>query len=380
MTMFFTLNVTPTNYVGNMMLMWQTMVKAGWLVVSWSDGNVAGGTVNGSPGLGFLGFRTGADGLPIHVASVTGSANNDRAWILLQQPAPVSASAAPYSGRRQLSFQRSTASRFQWRIKYSVGGGYDPNPSTTGTLVQVPGINVSIADEVLLRGGGTDPSPTFADVYDSAAPAVEGTLRCQSMADDGTTGSLNPYGFLSFGYAQGGGATLSHGFLFDPLVFGSVPSGTLDPFVIYIGSTNGRVFRKSSEFDTFQSENNSSASPQAWLRYGQSDGTFTQFGACTWCAYDNSSSNTSTRMTIVPSSLGGNAYTTYEDLFPIMYMREGSIGTAGGFKGVSSFMRWCGNNHQTGETLSVIDPATTRDRIVTDEANVPWDGSTIPLI
>lgn len=377
MTMFFTLNQNPTNYVGSVALMVHTMVKAGWLVLSWSDGVVAGGTVNGSPGAGFLGFRTGSDNLPIITAG-TGTLNNDRAWVLVQQPIGPSGTPVPYSGSRQFIFQRSTAGTSQWRVKYSFSGGYFPVPGTTGTLFITPGINPVVADEVILRGGGTDTGPSF----DGLMPAAgEGQNRVNCMADDGTSGSSTPYGFMMFAIPAGGGS-LSHAFLFDPMVIGSCASGTRDPYVIYIGSSGSSVFAGTLTLasNTFLSENNGYLSPQSWLRVGRTQSAFTQFAACVWGCIGIGGGPSVAFIQSWPNQMGGNSYTTYDDLMPIIYAREAVLGGATGYKGVSSFLKWNANLHQSGETLSISDPGTTRDRIVLDDVNGPWDLVTVPLI
>lgn len=369
MALFFTVNKTPANHVGSVMYLWQTMVNAGWLVLSYSDGLQT--VASGSPGSGFLGFATASDGTPRHTAGDIGGANNSRAWILLTQPIHPSGTAYPYSGSRQFTFQKSTNATNTWRIKYSSSGGYWPNNGGAGTATATPVIATAVNDEAIICGGGSDASPTFGTFLQSTN---EGASRTNCAASDGLSGSAAPYGFYMIVLPNGGG-NVRTAFVFDPMSYGSAAPGDLDPFMIYSMQTNGQGFFVNSDYFT-ASNNTVGLNPRGWLRRGQSDQAYQSIGACWYATFVGGVGNNF----LVPNQIGGNSQNSFDDVAPIVYMRQPSTGGLTGYKGVSALIRWNAANHVAGETLSLTDPGTTRDRICFDDINLPWDGVTVPLI
>lgn len=382
MAFFFVNNQTPANWVGCMMQLWQAMVNAGWLVLSWSDGATAGGTTHGSPGLGFLGFSTSSIGIP-NSAGGLGSANNPDAWILLQQPTSSLSRGLPYGGTRQLTFQLSNAgTRTNWRIKYSLSGGYTV-PGSTGSVTATPSINPSVNDEVLLLGGGTDTAPTFGAAFTNNG-SWEGIVRCHCLADDGTgpaSGSNQPdapFGFVMWGVNQGLGITgmgfsqpINTLFMMDPMEVGTAAPQDLDPFIFY-NDNNGAPFGFNNGGNGWAYDNGSSQfTPRGWMRKGQSNQAFTNLQALIpWNVTQGS----------MPFFFGGNHITGADDVIPIPYTRNSADGGLTGYKGISSLVRWCGTFRQTSDTLSYSVPGFTRDRIIVNVCNLPWDGSSVPLI
>jgi hypothetical protein len=383
MAFFFNINQTPTNWTGCMMQLWQVMVSAGWTVLSWSDGATAGGTTHGSPGAGFLGFSTNSLGIP-NSAGGLGSANNADAWILMQQPTSSLSLGPPYGGVRQLTFQQSkTNDRTSWRVKYSLSGGYT-NPASTGSVTATPSINASINDEVILNGGGTDTNPSFQQLFSNNG-SWEGATRCHAIADDGTgpaSGSIQPnvpFGFVMWGPVQGGqinglnfNMAVNFAYMMDPLEVGSAAPQDKDPFIFYndiSGATflNGALGASSWTTSNFNNQN----APRCWQRYGQSNQTFTNVQACVPFTVDTAGA---------VHSYGGNATTGADDLPPIIYTRNSGDGGLTGYKGISSFVRWNGTLRQTSDTLSVQIPGFSRDRIIVAHCNLPWDGSSVPII
>lgn len=370
MALVFNLNRNPNTWSGCLMELWLTMVNAGWLVMSWSDGT----TAHGSPGAGFLGFTTSSAGRPLDTGGA-GSAQNNFAWILLQQPAPSGSIGAPYGGTRQISWQRSNTNSLNWRVKYSVTGTYS-NPSTAGTATATPGANAATNDEVIMWGGGTDASPTFAGIFTSAG-GWEGFTRCHSMADNGlgATGSQMavPYGFAMWCPSQGGSITtgntaILHGQVYDPQQQGTAVSVDIDPFVWYL-DLNGSAFYYNA---ALTNDSNGFANPRGWSRKGMTGAAFTGYAY-----YNYRSTNQSLAS---PTNVGGNALSSTEDLLPMVLARRGASGGLSGYKGVSSMMRWIANNHVSGDTLSLSVSGSTRDRIVAGYCALPWDGITVPLI
>jgi hypothetical protein len=387
MAFFFTINQTPSNWVGCMMQLWQTMVNAGWLVLSWSDGSVGGGSTHGSPGAGFLGFSTNSLGIPVSTAATLGSANNPGAWILMQQPTSSLSLAPPYGGTRQLTFQLSYAgTRTDWRIKYSFSGGFYPSPAFTGSVTATPSSSIP-ADEVILRGGGTDTVPTFNSMFSNNG-TYEGMTRANCMADDGTGPSGSqpncPFSFLSFGLVQGGLTSgmsvvnsVNYAFMFDAMQVGTATpnNADIDPFIFY------------NDFSGFPFENNlggaptwtrsslsTTSTPRGWSRRGQTNQTFTNYQAMVPHNFDNGSTQN------LLGVVGGNHITGADELMVVIYTRSSADGGLTGYKGISSLVRWNGTLRQNGDTLSFSQPGFSRDRIIVGQCSVPWDGSTVPIV
>ncbi|MBV8071862.1 MAG: hypothetical protein JO270_18280 [Acidobacteriaceae bacterium] len=374
MAFSFQLNKQPANFVGSMMQLWQTMVQAGWLVLSWSDGT----NVNGSPGPGFLGFTTASDGTP-NSGGGAGSANNGLAWILLQQPAPISGAAPPpYGGTRQLVFQRDPYATYNWRIKYSQLGAYT-NPSTPGNATTTPAPNSTLNDEYLLEGGGTDSSPTFSGMFYNN---YEGTMHCHTMADDGKN-PANPYGFWMVTIPNGLVTYVQGTMLFDPMMSGTAAPGDLDPFIFYSDNNSNEVIYQWGYNNGWHNDTYGNMySPHGWLKKGQSNQSNQPFAALAPGNYNNNllvagrqSAYGQTNM-----SFGSNHISRLDDLWPIIYARRSSQSGLTGYKGFSSMVRGNANPRVTGDTLSIATPGVTRDRFVVNNCNFPWDGVTVPLV
>jgi hypothetical protein len=382
MAFSFNINQTPANWVGCMMQLWQTMVNAGWLILSWSDGS----TAHGSPGAGFLGFTTSSLGIP-NSAGGAGSANNSLAWVLLQQPTYVSGStiAPPYGGVRQFTFQLSSgANRQNWRIKYSMSGGYTA-PGTAGTATVTPGINATVNDELIHMGGGTDAAPTFGTMFSNNGN-YEAITRCHCIADDGKGPSGSqpsvPYGFIMWGPVQGLNTSgmpvnspMNFVLMFDPMEQGSAAPQDLDPFCAY-ADAGGYPFETNLGGNTFWPSDTAGGggfgfSIRGWMRRGQTNQTYTA-----WQALVPYCSNAG----VMVNNFGSNHITGNDDLCPVIYARNSVDGGLTGYKGISSFVRWNGTFRQTSDTLSFSPTGSSRDRIITGQCNIPWDGSTVPLI
>lgn len=364
-----------------MMQLWQTMVNAGWAVLSWSDGS----TVHGSPGAGFLGFSTSSLGIP-NAAGGANSANNSLAWILLQQPQPSGSIGAPYGGTRQFTIQLSSgANRLNWRIKYSMSGGYT-SPATAGTATATPVINAGINDELVHVGGGTDAAPTFAAMFSNNG-SYEGITRCHSIADNGLGPSGSqpsiPYGFVNWGPVQGGNTSglsvasnpTNFVFMFDPMEQGTAAPQDIDPFAAYADASGG-PFSYNNGGNTFWSSDTAGGvgfgfSIRGWMRRGQTNQTYTA-----WQALIPWSVNGGTMV----NHFGSNHITRNDDLCPVIYTKNSADGGLSGYKGISSFVRWQGTFRQVNDTLSTDPSGSTRDRIVVGQCNLPWDGTSVPII
>jgi hypothetical protein len=359
MAFHFRLGKRPASFAGAMQNLFMAMVDAGWTVLSWSDGT----TLHGPPGTGFAGFATGSDGEPNDTYGFTGGANNNYAWILLQQPTAVSgALAPPYGGRRQFIFQRNTGASngWQWLVKYSLSGTYTTNASAPGVINTPSGSSTS--DDVIVHLFDTTLGPNST---------YEGQISSHAGADDGT-GPTSPYGFFLANIHRLGSDVANSLIVFDPMVSGSFPSLERDPFVWYAAGQGTSTARYASDF---QSDSNSGLTPRTWFRYGYAGSTYQKVGACSWLAGDNTP-----YLRGIPGRGSPNwGNNLYDDSFPILYVRRASLGGNAGYKGVSSMLKWTSISRNTGDSLSTTNPGVSRDRVVIGDVSIPWDGSTVPF-
>lgn len=368
----FQLNKSPANFVGSYMYLWQTMVQAGWTVMSWSDGS----TVHGAAGAGFLGFSTASDGTPNHAGGAN-SANNTNAWILMQQPpATAGAWAPPYGGFRQLTFQRGSSTSV-WRIKYSHSGSYTA-PATAGTAAATPVQNATLADEVILAGGGTDAAPTFTTMF--TAGGFEGVMHTHCLADDGSGSS--PYGFCMVTIPNGLGTSVLGNFLFDPLLSGTAAPGDIDPFVFYSDNNSSEVIFSFTITNVAWALDTSGGifSPHGWYRKGQTGSGFQPCAALFPYTFNSYLVAGKNNPNVGGTGMGANHITGLDDIFTIPYVRRSTQTSPTGYKGFSSIMRGNANGRFTGDTLSLVNPGVSRDRLVVNSCNIPWDGVTIPIV
>jgi hypothetical protein len=301
----------------------------------------------------------------------------------MQQPTSSLSRGLPYGGTRQFTFQQSNVStRTQWRVKYSLSGGYYPVPGSTGSVTATPSINPAVNDEVILFGGGTDTVPTFANCFNNGG-AWEGAVRCHCMADDGTgpSGSIpdSPFSWLMFGANQGGNTTgmnftgfpINFAFMFDAMEVGTAAPQDLDPFITYQENSGGAWCFNNGNNNWSAASNNSSNNPSGWMRKGQTNQAFTRLQALIPWTVETAA---------LPGSMGGNHITFADDLIPVVYTRNASDGGLTGYKGISSLVRWNSTTRQTSDTLSISQPGFSRDRIIAALVSLPWDGSSVPVI
>jgi hypothetical protein len=371
MAQHFTTNVTPATHSDSMFRLWMTLASAGWQTIAWSDGT----TPHNTPILNPYPYSSGTIGFTSPSAVANGVDNNS-AWIVMQQP-PQSGTLTvgpPWAGVRQIGWQRSNAgTRTQWRIKYSFSGGYT-SPSSAGTATRMPSVNAGIADEVFIAGGGTDASPTFDFVWSG----TDGGSRVNIMADDGyfVSGSNPyPYGWYVTSWTNGASNGLEAQHMMDPLISGSFPAGELDPFMFGRHNTNLSNY----PLDPYSSQQRFARSESVgchmcWFRKGMQGAQFVGCAAIWWRSGESSSGARDT----YPQFIGANAMSNTEDLLPVPHIRTSTTTTGGfgGFKGLSSLLRYTSSIKTTGTALTVV---TNRDRIVMNKCTLPWDGS-LPLI
>lgn len=268
--------------------------------------------------------RVGAGDRLIVPGTGVGGLANPRASFVLRQPL----AGGPWAAsRRELCFQGSGS--IGWRVKYA------RSPFSGGGLVKSP----SAPDEQFVLGGSSDDDPHFEPWFPING---DGRYRYNVVAQ-----RESPFGFWAGGFGNGGGDPGPGVLLLDPLLLGSFALEDPDPMVLYASATG----------HTLTAEHlGGSDCPRGFLREA-----FVPTPALTWA--------TATGGRLAPGGLRANAFTGKDELLPIPYGR-------GGYKGISTLMRWIGSNRTTGTALS---HAGTRDLIVYRHVALPWDGS-LPLV
>ena len=297
----------------------ELLVAQGWTVLASGDGDALYGAASDILTSG------DGDGTPL----VAGSFANPKAWFRIGHPDTV----------REFTIQHSTAGAndYQFRIKFSFAAGF-----TGGT----PGISqtASAADEVVVKGGGTDAAPTMVTIWASA----NGSWRLKAGADDAA-----PHNMWAYGWANGA---------FTGVASGCLQIETLSQLQATDG--DGTWIRASSAnplYSTLWSDSSIDAG-YAFVAAAVPT-TWTQCGA--YVFYSDSA-------IVIPSSQTTNPITRDDDMFPIFFGRKGSAASPG-FKGVSTQMKWGGVRRKVGETLSTV--AGAQDRICVGDINLPWNGT-----
>lgn len=317
MTQVFTVNQLPaTGAVA--WYNWKTAAKAsGWTVASSGDGTS---------------YNAAADIITSGAAG-GGGLDNTNAWFRIVDPA----------GLREYTIQRTTSATV-WRVKYSASAKFTGgSPSAT----RVP----SATDEGVTVGAGTDASPSGASIMHT-----NGAYYCHMMFTDSA-----PYMFYWIAYPIGGGNTNLFAFLHDTLL--NYDAADQDPLISYIAGPNvGNVL----QIGNYAS---GTAGPWGWLKYGLSGASFVRIPAN---YYQNQSGQA------CPSNMPSNPHSGNDDSLLVPYIRQTSLGAPIGWKGTSSLVRWRGLDRSTGSTIDIAPG--TKNRIVIGHVDLPWDGTTTPLV
>jgi len=292
---------------------------AGWTVTKSSDGTT---------------YNATGDQITLATSGAGGMANNS-AWFIVSSP------SVTYP--RQIAIQRGTTN-LDWKVKYSANSGFG-----TGTSTQMP----AAADEVILFGGGTNASPTFAQLL-----GTDNTYRINIRAG----GLAENYGFI-FITNISGSAVINTNFILDPMLPGTFAAADIDPCCINI------------EYNSIAALNTnlvlSTASPQGWLKKGLAGAGFVRIQYC--YIYANTT-------TVYPGGAGQNPFTTFDETVPILCARQSALAAPFGFKGVSSTLSYNGVFRASGDTLNV---STSKDRLIISGnatstlvyVSIPWNGT-----
>lgn len=321
---------TPATGAVAMFLLTSTLVTAGWLVVSDSDGttyNPTGGQVTSG--------AVGAGGL-----------NNNNAWMRLR---------APIVGNnvREITIQRGATSRV-WRIKYSANNGFvggTPGISQTGSAL----------DEVIMLGSGTDAAPGFSASWF----AIDGSYRWHIIAG----GADEYYSFVAFALTSTTTSALN-GIFLDVMAPGSYPANDVDPAVMYCSVASNAISELVSASPTTANVTDS-AKARAW------------FGPTTAAGSSLTTDNCNVSIINYGGIFGGtlnfvvNPFSGRDTLIPPFYARSFSQSLRlGGIKGFSTLFLLGSMARTNLDTLTTL---STRDKVRFGLLWLPWDG-TVPVL
>jgi hypothetical protein len=294
-----------------------------------------------SSGDGLSAYSSSSD---VITGSGTGANNigNTSSWFVLQSP-----------DRRQFLFFRGSANSL-WVILYSKGGLFTGGTASTRPTATDAGI-------VLGQSGNSDPTTTTPQTWFNTA-----TAYFHFGADD-----ANGYSFYITSYAQTTGTTNTGGIFYDEVTVLD-PTIDDDPRIIYIACGNS-TNEWASQSVGAEGQLQAGARVCAWLYSGTSAEVFTSTPAARMY--------TGTNAQVIPGNISTNLYTLKDLAFPMFFCHRngpfyGNTYDVVGFKGVSTYFLWVGNNLATPDTMSI---SSTRDHIVVGSCVLPFDGS-VPSI
>jgi hypothetical protein len=296
------------------------LISKGWTVVASGDGASA--------------YAAGSDVITSGNTGANGY-DNTRAWICLQQP---SGGSGNFAGNRQICLQvgdDGDDSKYRTRVVYSRGGTAVLTSCNANTCP-------TFSDEVILLGGGTPASPTFAN--HTASDYTAGKVHIV------TGGTSENFGFFMT-HAQGTAPNNGFTLCFDPLT--SVLSGDTDPFALFVSEASGPLNIQNLYTDT------------PYIKASYATG-----------GYQDSSLSPSPLGSGWVSTMTADGRNSKDILYPVIYHRHS---TNGGFKGVSGFFRHSAVNRADRSTYTVN---TAGDRVRFGAGAyilviAPWD-NTVP--
>jgi len=336
----FNVNLTPGTNAEAVYRFKEHLKAQGWTVPRSSDGL----TYNSS-GDQITGFGSGANGMA-----------NNNAWFVIQSPTLT----------KQFCVQRGPGNT-SWRVKYSRATGFSGG-SPSATIVS------TATDQVITAGGGTDASPTFANLFGGDA-----SYRLHLMADN-----ASPYGFYMLGITIGTAAVQSV-MMFDPTAASSSPVEDLDQWVVYtsgsaIGANPLGLASAAASASSFLS-NGVANNPGTWFKSGDPSAAFASVFPMSPAMFIsgfsiNAITHVQSGYSVSQGGIGTNSANGKEDFYPVIWARPSILGGLGGYKGISSLLKWYSAQRATGQTFTLL---ATGDRMIAGMVSVPWNGST-PVI
>jgi hypothetical protein len=316
---------------------------AGWVVQRSSDG---------------LTYNASGDQIS-HASTGAGGMENNFAWFVIRDP----------GDSHEWCFQRGTTN-LVWRVKIS------PLDRFTGGSPDATTVS-SATDEQVIHGGGTDGSPTFAQLIHT-----DSTYKFHIIAQSTAVGTVVPvYGFWAFTTNNGTGDIYSM-ICQDPLDPDTVvelqgtranpTEGDPDPVVYYCAYHSNMTIFTVSEGGLAATSN----FMNAFSRYNYDDEIFID----NWIVALIQGYYSAARYFQAPNSsngIGQNPYNGADDLMPVVYARPISIySTEIGYKGISKYMRTRGNYKDYPDTINLATDAM----VYLNDLVVPWEDTTTPLV
>jgi hypothetical protein len=291
------------------------LVSVGWTVPQSSNGTTGGATGGG-----------GSGGVGDHITSRSSlsqwSSGVSESWMVLRSP----------DAAREILFYR-----------YSADDKEMGHQVTLGSSAFFP-----LGDET-----NQPAAPAGAGNLSTGAPDTwnDGIVTFIFGADDAA-----PYGWWSWCHDAGDYATDRHAMGMIPITDDMQPGDT-DPVVWFWTAAQGwRYTSFDSAISATSASHCSGVNPVTGAHAGMSCWYLRDFSVVTIVPRD------------VPSDSAG------DDLgFPVNIGRPASVGS-GGYKGITTFLRWNGVQREAGETFAGLT------RLSLGDFNVEWDGVTVPLL
>ncbi len=312
----FSVSNVITNASQFLFILKSTLVSAGWVVKSSSDGltyNATGDQITSS--------GTGAGGI-----------RNNSAWFRIQCPTTDSVN-------REFTFQVQPTAFLNWRVKYSYNAGFTGG---SPAILTTP----FATDEKFILGSGTDTSPIFGNACSDTA-----TLSQYAIGD-----ASEGYSFYTIQTTAGG--TLNSIFFMDHL---DNFFNDLDPVVMFISTNPSALLYNSILSPT----NISLPTPISWFCKGKIYEDFKI--TCLLIPYKDASTSCAKR-------LGPNPYTGNDNIIQLFWGRQTSSTPTAGYKGRSHIMRLNLNSRAQGSTYN------SKTLIQLGDFVFPWDASTTPVL
>ena len=330
---FFSASLSPATGNDAVWILKDTLVQAGWVVVSSSDATT---------------FSSG------DVLTASSDLANSNAWFVVKQP--LGATGSHGGVRREYAFQRGTNS-LSWRAKYSYSASFTGSANAT-TLPDA-------LDQVRLIGTEL-PNFSFETFYFD----TDGSYTLHVAADQDP-----PYSWY-FVQVEPGGANIDVCWISDGMVSGTFDPGDVDPYVNYCADGSS-VLDGLTASNTVTHAITSSIilTPAAWFAKNTPSEVYGGVAAMAYGFF------LAQQQEFADDKGRTNHITGNDDLLPVFWFRPATANPSGpgGYKGASSLLKSpAGPVRSNGSTYSIAT-SSSKDFIRLGDFAFPWDG-TNPLV